>query len=173
MNFALAKDMKSPQEIVELWKAIRIETISWLNKVPDDKFQERPTNRWSISEVAEHLYLSQWTTARPLPIILAGKFGEDVGPQPNLEYEKIRETFSKPSGVKNPEVVNPLNNYSKEEIFALLEKSEKKMEDALKGKKREDLEKRGIPHPFFGLLNNFNFFWVMALHEYSHLVAIK
>jgi hypothetical protein len=173
MEIKIAKDMKSPMEIAELWKHFRLETVELLKKVPADKFRERPENRWSIAELGEHLYLSQWTVARPLPIILVGKVGENVGSQPDLDYVKIKSYFSAPSGVKNPEAVQPLNNYTLEELLPLLKKSEDKLWEVLEGKTKEDLEKRGLKHPYFGLLNMFNFSWVMCLHEYSHIVALR
>lgn len=49
----------------------------------------------------------------------------------------------------------------------------KKLEEVTKTRTKEDLQKRGMEHPYFGVLNMFNFLWVLALHEHSHLVAVR
>ncbi|NBU98775.1 MAG: hypothetical protein EBS19_11300 [Spirochaetia bacterium] len=69
--------------------------------------------------------------------------------------------------------MSPLNNYSLSELTPLLEKSMKKLEENLSGKTKTELEVRGVEHPAFGLLNLFNFLWVMSLHEGLHSFAIK
>jgi hypothetical protein len=173
MELKLANEFDSPSGILELWKGFRKEVIELLQNVSEESLCFRPEGRWSLSEVAEHLYLSQLNVARPVPIVLAGKFGQDTDEQPDLQYQKIRDTFYKPTGVKNPTAVAPLNNYKFSELLPFLQKSEKKLEDALKGKTKTELQKRGMPHPILGVLNLFNFIWVMALHEHSHLVAIR
>lgn len=173
MELKLATELHSPLEILELWKSFRKEVLDLLKNIPEEKLLERPTGRWSLSEVAEHLYLSQWNIARPIPIVLAGKFGEDTDEQPSLEYERIRDSFYKPTGVKNPDTVQPLNNYQYDKLVEILKKSEQKLEDALKGRTKAELQKRGMPHPILGVLNLFNFLWVMCLHEHSHLAAIR
>lgn len=173
MELKLATEIDTPQELLAIWNEFRREVKSLLESVSNEKFLERPSNRWSLSEVGEHLYLSQMNIARTLPIVLAKKFGEDTDEQESLDYEKMRNYFLKPTGVKNPESVAPTHIYSKEEVFSLLDKSQKKLENVLENKTKSELQKRGMEHPFFGLLNMFNFLWVLCLHEHSHLVAIR
>jgi len=173
MNLKLATELNSPQEILEMWKGFRLEVLDLLGKISQEKLLERPPGRWSLSEVAEHLYLSQWNLARPIPIVLAGKFGQDTDDQKDLDYVKIRDSFYRPTGVKNPDTLQPLNNYPYEKLVEILNKSEKKLEEALQGKSKTELQKRGMQHPILGILNLFNFTWVMCLHEYSHLIAIR
>lgn len=174
MEIKTAPEYKTIDEILTLWKYFREDVKICLNKTPDSVFTTVPEpGRWSISEVGEHLYLTQWNIARTAPIILGKKFGSDTDEQANLDYEKMLKYFFKPTGVKNPESVAPLSKYGKQELFDLLDKAEKKLDTVLKGKEKADLQKRGLEHPYFGLLNLFNFIWVMALHENSHLVALK
>lgn len=173
MELKTAEEFKSTEELFEYWKSFRAEVKEVLKRIPADKFTISPPGRWSISEVAEHLYLTQYNISRTIPIVYAGKFGFETDEQKFLHYEKIRDYFFRPSGVKNPDAVAPLNKYSLEQILLLLDEAELKMEKSLKNKEKSALQKRGFTHPYFGILNLFNFLWVMSLHEHSHLVALK
>ncbi len=173
MQLKLPTEFQSPKEIVSMWNEFRNEVKTLLSSITEKQLLEKPTGRWSLSEVGEHLYLSQMNLARSIPIVLVGKFGESTNEQRDLDYEKIQSYFLKPSGVKNPDSVTPLNQYLQKELFDLLDKSQKKLEDVTKNRTKEELQKRGMEHPYFGVLNLFNFLWVMGLHEYSHLVAIR
>ncbi|MBE7413533.1 MAG: DinB family protein [Leptospiraceae bacterium] len=169
-----ASEYKTPNEVFEFWKQVREEVITCFKKTPQENFTENPTpDKWSVSEIAEHLYLSQFNLARMIPVVMSRKFGNDMDEQPNLQYEKIRDGFLKPSGIKNPDTVNPLNKYPLNEVLKLLQKSEEKIGSSIKNFSKSDLQKRGFEHPILGPLNLFNWFWVMSLHEYSHLVALK
>ncbi|MCB1141344.1 MAG: DinB family protein [Leptospiraceae bacterium] len=167
-------EMAHPDEIVEIWQTNRKQILEILDSISDEDLLKEPEGGgWSISEVLEHIYLSQWNIVRSVPVVLNKKFGMDTDEQPDLDYRKMAIGLSRPSGFKNPEVVAPLNKFKKDELKALLEKSEKKMLDVLKNKTKEDLTKRGMEHPAFGTLNLFNYLWVMSLHEGLHLYAIK
>jgi uncharacterized damage-inducible protein DinB len=170
----LPTELNSSQELEALWKGYRQEVLECINKTPDDKFLARPeSGGWSISEIGEHIYLSQWNIVRAIPAILAGKFGVETDEQLDKNYREMRAGLGKPRGFKNPESVSPLSNYSKSQLLPLLEKSEKKLEDGLKSRTKADLQKRGLEHPAFGILNMFNFLWVMSLHENLHLYSLK
>jgi len=174
LELKTALEYETPNEIFQFWKKVRKEVVDCLKKTPQAEFTKSPaTGRWSISEIAEHLYLTQFNIARMMPIVMSKKIGDELDEQANLQYEKIRDSFLKPTGIKNPENVSPLNKYSLEEVLELLEKSEKKIESSVQKFSKSDLQKRGFDHPILGPLNIFNWLWVLALHEHSHLVALQ
>jgi len=173
MKEKLPTELSSSEEILEIWRANRKEANDYLTLLNDDELKMRPEGKWSISEVGEHLYISQWNVARMIPAVLSAKIGFEVGQQNDLDFRRMRIGLAKPTGFKNPEKMSPLNNYSLSELTPLLEKSMKKLEENLSGKTKTELEVRGVEHPAFGLLNLFNFLWVMSLHEGLHSFAIK
>jgi hypothetical protein len=174
MNFRLPHEIHTTEEVVNQWKDIRSEFMLHLDKVPDGYFTVVPAySHWSVSHLAEHVYLSQMGAVRPIPIVLSGKFGEDIPAGYSIDYPKILQAFQKPTGVKNPDAVAPKNAYTRAEIYSLLKKAENKMISVTEGRSKEDLCRRGVPHPAFGLLHHFDWLWVMSLHEYSHLVGLK
>lgn len=169
----LATELQSSLDILNIWTGFRKDVLDCLKKTPADKFNQRPETGWSISEIGEHLYLTEWSFARSVPIAVGGKFGSDTDAQENLNYREMRAGLTKPRGFKNPDTVSPLSNYTLEQLLPLLEKSHKKLEEVLSKFSKADLQKRGYEHPAFGLLNLFNYSWVLALHEGAHLVALK
>lgn len=173
MKTKLPPEIDSIEEILDIWKSNRKIALEFLGSVSEIELKQRPENGWSLSEVGEHLYLTQWNVARMIPGLLAGKFGSPTGEQTDLDFRKMRIGLSRPTGFKNPENLSPLQNYTLMELTPLLEKSENKLIEGLRDKKKIELQKRGVEHPAFGLLNLFNFLWVMALHEGLHANAIK
>lgn len=144
-------------------------------KTPADEFTKSPEEgRWSISEVGEHLYITEWNIARSVPIIMSGRGNAlFAGYTKEPDYRMIKVTLMKPSGVKNPPSVSPLHKYSFEELLPLLNKAESKLEESINKYSKEELMKYKMEHPYFGDLHIFDFIWVMGMHENSHLAALK
>lgn len=170
----IAPEYESSKEVMDLWKGFRKEVIDCLRDVPTDELIKSPEGIWSLSEVAEHLYITQWNIARSVPTVMSGR-GNSVfnGYTKEPDYRMIRLSLSKPSGVKNPDSVAPLNKYSFAELLPLLNKAESKLEDSTNKYSKADLMKYKMEHPYFGDLHLFDFLWVMSWHEHSHLYAIK
>jgi hypothetical protein len=175
MEILLPTEYNEPKEVFELWKYFRKQVVACLEKTPADIFIVNPDpTRWSISEVAEHLYITQFNLSRSFPIVMAGKFGEDFkGYEKEMNYAIIRRTMMKPTKIQNPKSVSPLNKYSYSELIPLLNDSESKMEKFVNKYSKEQMQSRAMEHPIFGFLNVFDFFWVMTMHEKSHLTAIE
>ncbi|MCB1192793.1 MAG: DinB family protein [Leptospiraceae bacterium] len=174
MEFKTALEYQNVEEILDLWKEIRKEILLNIEATPEDMFFVRTIeNKWSVGELAEHLYLTQLNVVKMLKPVLRKKIGSDIGPQPELEYQKILEGLMRPSGVQNPPSVSPKQNFQKNEIMILLQETESNLSKNLEGLNKDELQKRGFEHPIFGNLNLLNWVWVMALHEYSHLISLK
>ncbi len=175
MDIKYPKECSDSKEVFSMWKNFRQEVIACLKKTPASEITKSPEEgRWSISEVGEHLYITQWNIARSVSILMTGRGNalfNGYATEPN--YRLIKVTLMKPSGVKNPPAVAPLNKYSFEELLPLLNKAESKLEETLLKYSKEELMKYKIEHPFFGDLHIFDFIWVMGMHENSHLSALK
>jgi hypothetical protein len=175
MEILLPDEYNSLEDVFSLWKFFRKSTIACLEKTPKEIFTVNPDpTRWSISEVGEHLYITQNSLARTFPIVMAKKFGEDFqGYKEPIHFKLVRRSMMKPTKVKNPASVTPLNKYSLEELLPLLNSAEEKMSSFVSKFKKENLETRAMEHPIFGMLNLFHYFWVMTMHERSHLTALE
>jgi len=166
-------EIKSTEEILAVWKANRDELVDFMRKLSEDRFMTKPPQGgWSASEIAEHLYLTQFNLARSIPIVLAGKFGKDQSSLEELKYDAVFAFVSQPRGAKNPIEVGPKGGMNLESALASLEKAMQKLEKNVEGKSVDQLRARGMDHPFFGPISIFDWLWVMTNHEYGHANAL-
>ncbi|GIX43038.1 MAG: hypothetical protein KatS3mg129_2771 [Leptospiraceae bacterium] len=111
-------------EYIENWKTIREELLEAINKIPDDIFNKKPEKGWSASEIAEHLYLTQYLFAIFIPKVLNGSKGYSKEELKSIPYDELYDTLSKPfSGIKNPDAVTPKNNWDKRTVYRKFKKS--------------------------------------------------
>lgn len=166
-------EVESPSEFLEVWKENRAELVKFLEGIPEEKFTAKPEKGWSASEIAEHLYLVQWNLARSIPVVAGGKFGFAASElKTDLRYETLFKLVSKPRGAKNPEDVGPKGGMDKKTALESLQKAMDRFEKNLTGRSASELKSRGMEHPFFGPISLFDWLWVMANHEYSHITAL-
>ncbi len=161
------------QEYVSAWQIVRKELLDVLGTVAPENFQKTAVSGWNPSEIAEHLYLTQFNVARVIPVILAGKFGLTREEIPALDYSKSYDQIARPRGVKNPDTVSPTGKMAKDEALESLQKAMDKLIKNTTGKSPDDLRSRGLDHPLLGKLSLLDWLWVMILHEGSHLSALK
>ncbi|MCE9597680.1 MAG: hypothetical protein K8S54_06905 [Spirochaetia bacterium] len=165
-------EIKEVQEIVGVWRSNRDEIVNFMKRMPPDRFISKPKQGWSATEIAEHLYLSQWNLARAIPIVLGGKAGQDKSELKEPEYEAIFEFLIKPRGAKNPVEVGPQGGMDQPTAFAALEKAMERMEKNTTGKSLEQMASRGMQHPYFGPISLTDWLWVMTNHEYGHAMVL-
>ena len=167
-------EVNSPQEMLDQWKDFRQQVLQYLESIPDAEFAAAPeAGGWSPSQIAEHLYLTQWSMARALPAIMAGKIGLSGDECQDLDYEAYESDILKTGNAEAPDVVIPKENWDLATCKEHLQKAMDKTEKALDGKSKSDLQKRGIPHAIFGGVNLMDWMWIQAYHEIRHLNALK
>jgi hypothetical protein len=171
-NPPFPSEIKSIGEVIGVWHENRAELVTFIQNLAEARFFEKPSKGWTASEIAEHLYLAQWSLARTIPIVLAGKFGKDRTELKNLEYKTAFEFVSQPRGAQNPVEVGPKGGMTRENALSSLETSMRKLDKNLEGRSVDQLRSRGMDHPFFGPISIFDWLWVMTNHEYSHANAL-
>ncbi|MBR30714.1 MAG: hypothetical protein CMN77_05335 [Spirochaetaceae bacterium] len=166
--------VNTPTEMLEQWKEFRSQVTDYLKSIPENEFIAAPkAGGWSPSQIAEHLYLTQWSMARALPAILAGKIGLPAEECQKLDYDTYESDILKTGNAEAPDVVIPKDSWDLQTSLDHLQKAMDKTEKAIDGKSKEDLEKRGIPHAIFGGVNLMDWMWIQAYHEIRHLNALK
>lgn len=160
--------------MLDQWKDFRSQVTDYLKSIPESEFQSVPeAGGWSASQIAEHLYLTQWSMARAMPAILAGKIGLSGDECQKVDYEVYESDILKTGNAEAPEVVIPKENWDLQTCLDHLQKAMEKTEKSISGKSKEDMEKRGIPHAIFGGVNLMDWMWIQAYHEIRHLNALK
>lgn len=165
-------EIKSLQEIVGVWKSNRDEIVNFMQRMSPERFLAKPRQGWSATEIAEHLYLSQWNLARAIPVVLGGKAGQDKSELKEPVYETIFEFLIKPRGAKNPESVGPGGSMDQATAFAAMSKAMERLEKNIADKTVDQMSSRGMEHPFFGPISLTAWLWVMTNHEYGHAMVL-
>ncbi|MBI40893.1 MAG: hypothetical protein CMF59_14945 [Leptospiraceae bacterium] len=166
--------VKTPQEMLDQWKKFRSQVTEYLKSIPESEYAAQPqAGGWSPSQIAEHLYLTQWSMARAVPAILGGKIGLPAEDCQKLDYDTYESDILKTGNAEAPDVVVPKESWDLSTSLEQLDKAMEKTEKVISGKSKEDLEKRGIPHAIFGGVNLMDWMWIQAYHEIRHLNALK
>ncbi|MCB1169423.1 MAG: DinB family protein [Leptospiraceae bacterium] len=166
--------MNNPGELLDQWKDFRTQVVDYLKSIPESEFNAAPgEGGWSPSQIAEHLYLTQWNMARAVPAIVAGKVGLSADECATLDYDAYEDQIMQTGNAEAPEIVLPKENWDLATCLENLQKAMDKTEKAISGKTTEQLESRGIPHAIFGGVNLMDWMWIQAYHELRHLNALK
>lgn len=166
--------MNSPQELLEQWKDFRNQVVEYLQTIPEAEYRAAPAEGgWSPSQIAEHLYLTQWSMARVLPAVIAGKVGLSAEDCAQIDYDEYEAQILQTGNAEAPDMVMPREDWDLPTSIENLHHAMDKTEKALQGKSMEQLENRGIPHAIFGGVTLKDWIWIQAYHELRHLQALQ
>jgi len=169
MEIKEAPDYSTVEELTDSWKQIRKELLFFIEALPEETFSQHRDDHWSFSKVCEHLYLSQL----PVGIIIKKLLKSPPEHAAAPDYSELKARLLAEKNVKNPDIVSPAHEYSREEIKSHLEKSEAKMLSSLQGLQKADLAARTLEHPLAGKVSLFDWLWIMVLHEKRHLEIMR
>jgi len=159
-------------EYVAGWQSVRKDLVGFLEGHRDE-FSRRPDDgSWTIAENAEHLYLTQFFLARSIPIVLAGKFGQDFSGSPTADYKAMAGKFVR-GAARNPEAVTPQGKWTCEEALLKLTDAMTRFEKSVRGRQRDELLKRGYEHPIQGPISLMEWIWMMIRHENMHMQIMR
>ncbi len=174
MDIKQPPQIKDINEYIENWKSVRKELLDTLEKIPDEIFSKKPKKGWSASEIAEHLYLTQYLFAIFIPKVISGSKGYSKEELKEIDYDELYNVLSKPySGVKNPDAVTPKNEWDKKTCLENLTKSMELMIKNLSGQNLDILKNRGMMHGIFGAISILDYTYNLIVHEIGHTKALK
>lgn len=154
---------------------------AFVNRVRDlseTEFTEHITDKWSVAEVMQHLYLS----ARPVARLMAGprevfsQWGQAEAP--SRTYDQIAAMYTKglATGVKAPATASPRPEdmeVSKQEVMDRFMGVYQALTGALAGWSDRDLDTYRIPHPALGKLTVREMLYFTSIHTQHHLRSLK
>ncbi len=162
------------------WQKARAELIFHLDALSGEIFCKKPADgSWSLAQICDHLYLSQYRFSRIFPAILRGKFGFDQQGKFETDYQTIEQSYQSGKTVQNPPDVTPHEkdpqtgefpeDFSipgmKERLQTSLDLFQKNAQNG----NDLDFTTRGLNHPIFGPVSVADFIWILILHEKMHI----
>jgi DinB superfamily len=167
-----------PGKLQQLWdgmEANRAITLGMVGALPPDTFVRREEGEWSIAQLLEHMVLAETGTSKLIRKLLKEKAGS-LPPYPE-DDSVLAVRPAGPAGerqTKAPEVAHPKSDAGKEEILSLAASTRAATRVSLEMLAGADPRCLEYPHPFFGVMNVYEWLCRIVLeHERQHHPQIR
>lgn len=141
---------------------------------PAQRAWQPATDRWSVDQCAEHIALTDALVAGLITgQILAGP--RDPGQRAAMKFldaKLVPMMLDRSHKAKAPEIIAPKATYKTGEAEAAFAKSHAALEEAVKTS-AADWRARVAPHPFFGVLDAYQWTLLAAGHTLRHVAQIE
>ena len=164
--------MRDIAPIVERLSRCRAGLEASLNAFTPETWRKAPgSGRWSAAEVIAHVSMVEDKITSTAEKLIRGE------PRPLFLLKRVHIPVAlvKWRGVKrkSPIPLDPALLKGKEEMLASLTALRRRSIALLEKNRERDLSAYCWRHPFFGYLNYYTWFKVMALHEIRHTKQIR
>ena len=147
---------------------VRTEVLQSVSGLTDLQLNEKQAGKWSIMQVLEHLYLTEKLIVNKLKAVMASS--EETA----AEDRPIHLVINRDHKIVAPQFLTPSDDFiTLATIQEKLLASRTSLEEFLADTDQEELRKRSLLHPVFGLLNIKQWVEFIGLHEKRHLAQIE
>jgi uncharacterized damage-inducible protein DinB len=151
-------------------KQIRQNLWDTISDVTDETInQTLESDQWNIAQVLEHLYLVERAIASQL---VHGIHEESEHPLEDKNIDIVLDRSMKMS-VSNPALEPTSEFQTLASLKTKLDKSRQQFAEAMQSLDSEQLEFKGMPMQYFGLLSLKQWIQFASLHEQRHIEQIR
>jgi DinB superfamily len=164
--------VKPVAPIIEKLNRARVAIEAAARSFAADRWQAPPRpGAWSAAEVIAHVTMVEERVAEGARQLLAGP----PAPVPLLKRLHLPVRFAQWRSIraKTPIPLDPSLVAPREEMLSRLAALRQRTLALLKHNARRDLAVYRMPHPFFGSLNFYDWFRMLAYHELRHTQQIR
>ncbi|MGB8540148.1 MAG: DinB family protein [Candidatus Acidiferrales bacterium] len=164
--------MKNLEPILDLLQTSRYKFVASANEVPSDLWRQSPgPERWSAAEVVVHVGMVEQA------IITGAKKVLQAPPKvpPLLKRLHMPVALAAWRGAKRKSPI-PLDASlvtNRPEAMSQLEAARDRTQGFIESTRDQDLRVYRSPHPFFGSLNIYDWFRLIAYHDLRHAQQIR
>jgi uncharacterized damage-inducible protein DinB len=149
-------------------KEVREQVLKSVIGLTDSQLNEKPSGKWSIMQVLEHLYLLERLIVHQMSKVMLSD--EETA----IEDKPIELIIDRTNKFNAPSYVTPSDEFmTLTTIQEKLLKSRSALEAFLVDADEEKMLKRTIPHPVFGPFHLKQWVEIIGWHEKRHLVQIE
>jgi len=167
------------EELIEFLEVQRRGVHEAVASVPPSLRERKPApDRWSVSEVLEHLSLIEQRVAAMLTMRVATARASGVGP--DLDTSSVIASYANPGAVVDrtakitaPPPAQPTGTMDSEAGTQALIQAHTAMVSALRNANGVSLEQLMQTHPVLGPLNLYHFVVALGLHDQRHAAQIR
>jgi uncharacterized damage-inducible protein DinB len=150
------------------YKEVREEVLKSVSGLTDSQLNEKPTGKWSIMQVLEHLYLLERLIVHQMSKVMLSD-AETV-----IEEKPINQIIDRTFKLVAPSYVTPSTDFiTLTTIQEKLLESRSSLDAFLIDADEEKMLKRSIPHPVFGAFHLKQWVEIIGWHEKRHLAQIE
>lgn len=145
--------------------------ITLLDSIPKEKLREKPNGKWSILEIAEHIYLSERTFIR----IITQRNDKHHDTEELKGSDRIQKLLVEKRSykVKAPDFLEPKGRFSSVQEFVTLFSAQRtSLVEKLENGSISDFSAI-FPHPFLGELTITDWLYVILHHTSRHTEQIN
>ncbi|MEF7439820.1 DinB family protein [Paenibacillus lautus] len=158
------------QEINQQLKETRVELLGILTSLSGDQLnQQKDLNSWSISQVCQHLYITEEL------YIVAIKKGLRSKEESYIENKPVEFLLDRSKKLEAPDIAKPTDEFLEyQEIIEKLNNSRQKLLELLNTVEDPSvLSRRHFIHPVFKEMLLMDWLKSLYLHEQRHIKQIK
>ncbi|MBY0165488.1 DinB family protein [Paenibacillus lautus] len=158
------------QEINQQLKETRVELLGILTGLSGDQLnQQKDLNSWSISQVCQHLYITEEL------YIVAIKKGLRSKEESYIENKPVESLLDRSKKLEAPDIAKPTDEFLEyQEIIEKLNNSRQKLIELLNTVEDPSvLSRRHFTHPVFKEMLLMDWLKSLYLHEQRHIKQIK
>lgn len=158
------------QEINQQLKETRVELLGILTGLSGDQLnQQKDLNSWSISQVCQHLYITEEL------YIVAIKKGLRSKEESYIENKPVEFLLDRSKKLEAPDIAKPTDEFLEyQEIIEKLNNSRQKLIELLNTVEDPSvLSRRHFTHPVFKEMLLMDWLKSLYLHEQRHIKQIK
>jgi uncharacterized damage-inducible protein DinB len=149
-------------------KEIREEILQSVVGLTDFQLNEKPSGKWSLMQVLEHLYLLERLIVHQMSKVMLSEV-ETV-----IEDKPIQRAIDRTNKFEAPSYIAPSDDFTTfSTMKEKLDKSRSALEAFLVDADEEKMLKRSFPNPVFGPLNLKQWVEFIGWHEKRHLAQIE
>jgi len=168
----MAKDTALQIVLHEL-KKDRAALRAAVGRVPAARRQQRPApDRWSVSEVIEHLAIVEARSAAAIgaETATAPMLAQDSGAAPT-EFDRTK-VLDRSTKAQAPEFIQPQGHMDFNAAWSALEQAWTALDALITSAAGRDLTSIGRTHPFLGQLDGYQWLLSIGGHERRHTAQI-
>jgi DinB superfamily len=167
------------QEIADRIAEERAELLRAVEGLDEEQLEHRPEpGAWSVTDILHHLSLADDGSGRLMSRMVQQARDDGFPPDPTPDgsvLDALDEVASSAENAKAvaPDRVTPRSHVPAEECIARLRGSRERLLGAMDELAPFDLSTATFPHPFFGVLDAYQWLLLAGWHEQRHREQIE
>lgn len=167
------------QQIADRISEDRVELLHSVAGLDDEQLEHRPEpGIWSVTDILHHLALADDGSGRLMVRILKQAQEQGLPPDPTPESSVLDAIDPVTKVAENektvaPDRVTPRSHLPAGECLDRLQGSRERLLSAMDELAAFDLSSATFPHPFFGVLNAYQWLLLAGWHERRHTSQIE